>query len=105
MYLRQFRDYLAENGDSLCLRDLAYTLHSRRSVLQVTAAFSASSVSDLSERISDLGRSYKSQKTTPIKLLEPGFSSSHRRRLGCRVYWAYLPEWEQNYCPHHSTPP
>ncbi|KAK4194675.1 hypothetical protein QBC40DRAFT_318825 [Triangularia verruculosa] len=45
-YLQHFRDYLKSNPD-VPLREIAYTLHSRRSGLQVTASITASSVEDL----------------------------------------------------------
>ena len=50
-YLAQFRDYLRANEANIDLRDLSYTLHSRRTYFQVTMAIAASTVDDLCAKI------------------------------------------------------
>lgn len=52
--LERFHEYLQDNSDSVDLRDLAYTLHSRRTGFQVTTAIAASSVEDLSRKVAKI---------------------------------------------------
>jgi len=52
--LERFHEYLQENSDSVNLRDLAYTLHSRRTGFQVTTAIAASSVENLSCKVAKI---------------------------------------------------
>lgn len=52
--LERFHEYLQDNSDSVHLRDLAYTLHSRRTGFQVTTAIAASSVEDLSRKVAKI---------------------------------------------------
>lgn len=49
--LERFHEYLQNIPDSVNLRDLAYTLHHRRTGFQVTTAIAASSVEDLSRKV------------------------------------------------------
>lgn len=49
--LEAFRQFLATNGASLDLRDLAFTLHSRRTWFPVGVAFSATSADELAAKI------------------------------------------------------
>ncbi|PNS19188.1 L-2-aminoadipate reductase [Sphaceloma murrayae] len=50
-YLGKFSTYVEQNRAGLNLRNLAYSLHSRRSRLQVTTSLAASSVEDLLDRL------------------------------------------------------
>lgn len=84
-YLARFRDYIAEKGDSLCLRDLAYTLHSRRSCLQITTAIAASTVSELSAKISEKLQNAKDNPAQALGarlLQQPSMASGKLRVLG-----------------------
>jgi acyl transferase domain-containing protein len=53
-YLERFHEYLQDHSDSVDLRDIAYTLHSRRTGFQVTTAIAASSVEDLSHKVATI---------------------------------------------------
>ncbi|KAL1882812.1 putative PKS/NRPS-like protein biosynthetic cluster [Diaporthe australafricana] len=50
-YLVSFRDYLLDNRGSVPMRDLAFTLHSRRSCLNTTIAITASDEDELYNKI------------------------------------------------------
>ncbi|KAJ2990320.1 hypothetical protein NUW58_g3008 [Xylaria curta] len=50
-YLLGFRDYLSKSLTTLSLQDLAYTLHSRRSLLNFNIAITAADASDLCTEI------------------------------------------------------
>ncbi|KAK4184061.1 hypothetical protein QBC35DRAFT_541212 [Podospora australis] len=50
-YFGRFLEYLQSNTSTISMRDLAYTLHSRRSVLQVTTTIVASDKEDLCEKL------------------------------------------------------
>ena len=52
--LEKFHDYMQDNADSLNLRDLAFTLHSRRTGFQVTTAITASSVENLCRKVAQI---------------------------------------------------
>lgn len=51
--LERFHEYL-QNSDSVNLRDLAYTLHSRRTGFQFTTAIAVSSMEDLSRKVAKI---------------------------------------------------
>lgn len=51
-YLKTFRNFLVSEGRDIDLRDLAFTLHSRRSRFVCAASFSASTATELSRKIS-----------------------------------------------------
>lgn len=52
--LEGFHEYLRNNSDSVNLRDLAYTLHSRRTDFQVTTAIAASSMEHLIRKVAQI---------------------------------------------------
>ena len=51
--LERFQEYLQHNRESLNLRDLAFTMHSRRTEFQVTTAIAASSVEVLIRKVAE----------------------------------------------------
>lgn len=55
-YLHRFRDYIEENGHALDLRNVAYTLCSRRSRFPLSVSLAASTTADLVRHIDDLLR-------------------------------------------------
>ena len=58
--------YLRDNSDSVNLRDLAYTLHSRRTCFQVTTAIVAPSVENLIRKIAKIKDAEKDADTPTI---------------------------------------
>ncbi|KAF7865953.1 hypothetical protein EAF04_006117 [Stromatinia cepivora] len=50
-YLQKFKEYVQANATNVCLRDLAYTLHSRRTSFQVAMATDALTTDDLCAKI------------------------------------------------------
>ena len=64
--LERFHQHLENNSDSVNLRDLAYTLHSRRTGFQITTAIAASSVEDLSRKIARITNAQEDDNTPVI---------------------------------------
>lgn len=64
--LAKFRDFLVNDGQSLGLRDLAFTLHSRRTRFAQAIAFSASTVDELASKIDTRIMSSTSDPTEPL---------------------------------------
>ncbi|KAK0506975.1 hypothetical protein JMJ35_010675 [Cladonia borealis] len=64
--LERWYQYLRDNSDSVNLRDLAYTLHSRRTCFQVTTAIVAPSVENLSRKIAKFKDAEKDADTPTI---------------------------------------
>ncbi|KAF4629401.1 hypothetical protein G7Y89_g8750 [Cudoniella acicularis] len=50
-YLAAFLDYVRANADKICLQNLAYTLHTRRTCLQVTTTIVAGTVDELCTKL------------------------------------------------------
>lgn len=94
--LEKFQEYLLHNSDSINLRDLAYTLHSRRTGFQVTTAIVASSVEDFSRKIAKIKSAEKdAEKPAITRIPRQRVSQSGRPRfLG--IFVSALPsrpEW------------
>ncbi|KAK3369911.1 AMP-binding enzyme [Podospora didyma] len=71
-YLTIFCKHLQTSSDTINPKDLAYTLHSRRSRLQFSTAVAASSIADLSVKIEDkLKLNDSSLGMRPLLLHEP----------------------------------
>lgn len=71
--LERFHEYLQSNSNSVSLRDLAYTLSTRRTGFQFTAAIAASSVEDLSRKTANV-------KNAEIDAEKPAIIRVPRRR-------------------------
>ncbi|KAK1959951.1 AMP-binding enzyme [Colletotrichum sublineola] len=78
--LGNLADYLdTDEGRSVSLRDLAYTLHSRRSRLPFTTAVSASSVGELRSKLADKCRGADANATGIVRLRLDSDASTERR--------------------------
>lgn len=64
--LEKYQEYLQNHSDTINLRDLAYTLHSRRTSFQFTSTVVASSVEDLSRNIAKYKNNDKDSDKPPI---------------------------------------
>ncbi|KAI0179682.1 hypothetical protein GGR52DRAFT_587215 [Hypoxylon sp. FL1284] len=74
MYLASFCQYLTESETRLNLSDLAYTLYSRRTRLDVAASTSASTIADLSAKLSE---KLRTAQTSPDQVV--GIRRSSRK--------------------------
>lgn len=78
--LEKFQEYILDNSDSINLRDLAYTLHSRRTGFQVTTAITASSVEDLIHKVAKF-KSVEKDADKPLITRIPRQRASQPGRL------------------------
>ena len=72
-HLEKFHEYLQSSLAPIHLRDLAYTLHSRRTGFQIRTAIAASSVEDLSRKVAKV-------KATPKDGSDPAITRLSRQR-------------------------
>ena len=64
--LEKFYEYLQYNSNSFNLRNIAYTLHSRRTCFQFTTAITSSSVEDLCRKVAKMIHTENDADNTPI---------------------------------------
>lgn len=86
-YLQRFHEYLQKNAASLNLRDLGYTLNSRRTGFQVVTAIAASSVDELSRKIAMIRDGEEGDDKPVISRISRRMTSQHggHRFLGVFV--------------------
>ena len=93
-YLTEFRDYLRANAANISLRDLAYTLHSRRTCFQVTTAISASTVDELCTKIDAKLQARQNDAGHPaVVRVSLNKTSDHRKPLILGIFTGQGAQW------------
>lgn len=92
-YLSSFRDFLAAKGSELTMRDLAFTLHSRRSIFPYAASFSAESPDSLLSKISKKIESVNENSDEAVGVRASQTSTSRPRFLG--IFTGQGAQWLQ----------
>ncbi|GAB1212633.1 hypothetical protein ATERTT37_001777 [Aspergillus terreus] len=80
--VENYAAFLRQTQQTLCLRDLAWTLHSRRSNLPVKAAFSGLSASDIAQQMQDRLESVRNTPGTELGIRSPAIASKKPSLLG-----------------------
>ncbi|KAI1457376.1 hypothetical protein F4805DRAFT_467399 [Annulohypoxylon moriforme] len=94
-YLASFRDYLTENAARLNLRDLAFTLHSRRTRLDVVTSVSASTVDDLIDKLSEKLQVARVNPDQAIGIRSSGRSSNAEKPAILGIFTGQGAQWAQ----------
>ncbi|EXK77811.1 hypothetical protein FOQG_17497 [Fusarium oxysporum f. sp. raphani 54005] len=93
-YLADFADYLDANGQSVDLRDVAYTLHTRRSHLPFATAVAASSVGELRSKLVKKCQSPDADASGIVRLRSDGGASEGRQaQLVLGVFTGQGAQW------------